>query len=250
MTSDLVFDAYSVYYDIFYHDKDYANEVEYIVELLKDQGFSGSNLLEFGSGTGKHGILLAEKGYSITGIERSEKMVKRAIQSDGFTCQKGDIRTVNLNSTFDAVLALFHVISYQTTNSDIKSVFQNAAQHLEKGGLFLFDVWYSPAVYNLRPERRELYLEKDNLEIKRIAEPTIFSNENRVDVNYTITVRDTVNDKSQTFTEKHQMRHFSIPEIDFFAQTEGFKLVKAEGFLSGEQPSENTWGVCFALKKE
>ena len=61
--SDAVFNSYSRYYNLLYRDKDYLAEVEYILDLIRRFSVSGTQLLEFGSGTGKHGRLLAERGY-------------------------------------------------------------------------------------------------------------------------------------------------------------------------------------------
>ena len=249
MSDNPVFDAYSRYYDLLYQDKDYEGEVEYIDSLLQAYGVSGCELLEFGSGTGKHGRLLADKGYQVTGIELSESMVQKAQKTDGFTCQQGDIRTVSLKCTYDAVLALFHVVSYQTTNEDVTAVFQRAAEHLKKGGLFIFDIWYTPAVYNLNPETRVKHMNDDDVEVTRIAEPNVFPNKNRVDVDYTIFIRDKETGSFQTFSETHPMRHFSIPEIDLIAAHTGFDCLAVEEFLSGKESGEETWGVCFVLKK-
>ena len=135
----LVFDAYSAYYDLPYQDKDYVAEVAYVDALLKNHGKDVSELLEFGSGTGIHGKLLAEKNYKVTGIELSQQMVDKVEKAKGFSCQQGDIRNVKLDRTFDAVLSLFHVMSYQTSNADIKAAMLNAAEHLSSGGLFVFD---------------------------------------------------------------------------------------------------------------
>ena len=249
MNDTNVFDAYSHYYDLLYKDKNYDSEVNYIHSLLKEHGVSGSEVLEFGSGTGGHGRLLAENGYNIIGIELSESMVQNAQQSDGFRSQLGDIRTVRMGRSFNAVLALFHVVSYQTSNEDVIAVFQSAATHLEKGGLFIFDVWYSPAVYNLRPETRVKRMADNNIEITRIAEPNIRPNENRVDVNYTVFVKEKISNTFQTFSETHPMRHYSISEIDFIASIAGFDRVAAEEFFTGQEPGDETWGVCFVLKK-
>ena len=249
MSGSPVFDAYSHYYDILYQDKGYEGEVEYIDSLLQAYSVSGCELLEFGSGTGKHGRLLAEKGYNIKGIELSNSMVQKAQKTDGFTCQQGDIRKISLGRSFDAVLSLFHVVSYQTTNADVQAVFQRATEHLEKGGLFVFDVWYSPAVYNLKPETRVKRMKNDEVEVIRIAEPNIRTNENRVDVNYTVLVKDKLSSENHTFSETHPMRHFSIPEIEHFAEINNFQVLKTEEFLTGNQPSEKTWGVCFILRK-
>ena len=207
-------------------------------------------MLEFGSGTGKHGRLLAQRGYRVTGIERSAEMVAQAVPVDGFRCQVGDIATVQLGRPFDAVLSLFHVISYQVTNQAFRSVFIRAAEHLSPGGLFVFDVWYSPAVYAQRPSVRVKRLEGDGLRVTRIAEPEIHPNENRVDVNYSIFAEDQNDGTVQTLSETHPMRHFSLPELDLLADLAGFERLAAEAFLTGEQPSEDTWGVCCVYKRQ
>jgi SAM-dependent methyltransferase len=249
MASPAVFDAYSRYYDLLYRDKDYAAEAGYIQSLLARHGAAGGDLLEFGSGTGRHGRLLAQQGYRVHGIERSEAMVARADQGHGFTCQAGDIRTTRMQRTYDAVLSLFHVVSYQTANGDVQAVFARAGEHLAGGGLFLFDFWYSPAVYAQRPSVRVKRMADDHVEITRIAEPASCPNENRVDVHYTIYARDRASGAVQTLTEVHPMRHFSLPELDLLAAASGFHRIAAEEFLTGRPPGEDTWGVCVVLRK-
>lgn len=243
------FNTYSRYYDLLYRDKDYAAEVEYIVSLLTRHGISGREVLEFGSGTGSHGRLLAARGYNVTGIERSPEMVSQAHPFPGFTCQLGDICRIHLGRKFNAVLSLFHVVSYQTTNSAVQNLFARAAEHLVDGGLFLFDVWYSPAVYAQRPAVRIKRLAEDGLEITRVAEPQMYPNENRVDVTYSIFAIESAKGLVHTLSEIHPMRHFSLPELDLYAATAGFERVCAEAFLTGAPPSEESWGLCLVLRK-
>lgn len=244
-----MFKLYSKYYDLLYLNKDYGAETDYVVGLLKRYDVSGKNLLEFGSGTGVHGRLLAERGYQVTGIERSDEMVAQAESTTGFTSQQGDICTVHLGRSFDVVLSLFHVVSYLTTNASVQSVFARAAEHLDLGGLFVFDVWYSPAVYAQKPEVRVKRMKDDTVEITRIAEPVMHENKNCVDVNYNIFVRDLKRGTVETISETHVMRHFSLPELDMFAKNSGFERVGAEEFLTGNSPGEKTWGMCVAFKK-
>ncbi len=247
MTS--VFNAYSTYYDLLYHDKDYAAEAAYIDGLLKHYGKEVSELLEFGSGTGIHARLLTEKNYKVTGIELSQTMVDKAEKIEGFTCIQGDIRSTNLGRNFDAVISLFHVMSYQIKNLDIQNTFANAAAHLTSGGLFVFDFWYSPAVYAQKPEVRIKRLENKKIKITRTAEPAIYPNENRVDVHYTIHAQEALTNEYHMFEEVHPMRHFSLPEIDFQADVAGFDKVGEEAFLTGEKPGEDTWSVCVVMRK-
>lgn len=244
------FNAYSRYYDLLYRDKDYCAEVDYIERLLQKYGLNGLNILEFGSGTGIHGRFLAQRGYRVLGIERSADMVAQAEQSAGFHCKQGDIRNVQLGRSFDAVLSLFHVISYQITNQDVSAVFSRASEHLSSGGLFIFDVWHSSAVLIEQPSIRIKRLEGDGLSLLRLAEPTVHLNQNRVDVHYTMIAKDLTTGIQHFFEEDHPMRFFSIPELDLYAEAAGFERLSAEEWLTGAEPSEASWGICIVLLKK
>ena len=247
--TESIFDAYSRYYDILYADKDYAAESKYVDGLLRRHGVTGSEVLEFGSGTGGHGRVLSELGYRVFGIERSAEMVAVSEQSAGFQCQVGDISAVRLGRYFDAVISLFHVVSYQISNKSVQAVFERAADHLLTGGVFVFDVWYSPAVCGQRPSVRVKQLESNRVNITRIAEPTIYPNENRVDVRYRIFAEELASGRVESLIETHPMRHFSLPELDLFAQMTGFVRVGVEEFLTGREPSDHTWGVCCIFQR-
>ena len=54
MNSPELFQGYSQYYDLLYRDKDYEREAAYIDALLRRHGVLGKNILELGSGTGRH----------------------------------------------------------------------------------------------------------------------------------------------------------------------------------------------------
>jgi hypothetical protein len=120
---------------------------------------------------------------------------------------------------------------------------------LAPGNLFVFDFWYSPAVYAQKPVVRVKRIADEQVEITRIAEPVNYPNENRVDVHYTIYARELATDSVQIIAETHPMRHFSLPEIDLLSGASGFERIGAEEFLSGKPASEDSWGVCVILRK-
>jgi SAM-dependent methyltransferase len=141
-----VFQRYADYYDLLYRDKDYEAEADYVARTLRSADPTVRTLLEFGSGAGRHGRLLAQHGFDVFGVERSESMVTAARQaavplsqrcgSGSFDWQKGDIKTAEFGRVFDAVISLFHVVSYQARNSDLIETFSNAARHLNGAGSF------------------------------------------------------------------------------------------------------------------
>ncbi len=74
-------------------------------------------------------------------------------------------------------------------------------------------------------------------------------NENVVDVNYEILLEDGKTAVS-VLNETHTMRYLFKPEIESFMENRGFRLVRCEEWLSGNQSGFNTWGVTFlGLKK-
>jgi len=246
---NLIFKKFSDYYELLYKDKDYNAEAAYIHNLISRHNANFKDILEFGSGTGKHARILAGLGYTVHGIELSENMISRAKIVPGFTCQQGDITNSKMDKTYDVVTSLFHVMCYQITNKQLKDVFENAAAHLNKDGLFIFDFWYSPAVYAQKPSIRVKRAANEKIEITRIAEPVIIPNENRVDINYSIYVKSLIDQKIHMITETHSVRHFSLPEIDIICEMYGFKRLQTEEFKTGKKVSEDTWGPCVLLKK-
>lgn len=245
------FKDYSIYYDLLYKDKKYKAESDYVVKKIKSFSPDAKSILELGSGSGAHAKYFCENGFEVTGIERSQEMVAQSLQKNiaGFNPIVGDIVTTALPEKFDVVLSLFHVISYLTDNQSLIQCFENAHKHLNTSGIFIFDVWYSPAVYHQKPETRIKRLENSEIEIIRIAQSEMVTAQNVVNVNFEVIIKNKQNSQTQTLNELHPMRHFSIPEIALLAKTANFKLVHSEEFLTEKNPSENTWGVCFILKK-
>ena len=64
--------------------------------------------------------------------------IKKTIPNK-LTFSLGRIQGLDLHRTFDVVISLFHVMSYQVSNSDIMEAFATARRHLNPGGIFIFD---------------------------------------------------------------------------------------------------------------
>jgi len=245
------FQQYSKYYDLLYKDKNYKGESEYVIEIIKQFAPNAKQILELGSGSGSHAYYFCEAGFEVTGIEKSQEMitVAKAKNIIGFNPVFGDVSSFKLLRQFDVTLSLFHVVSYLTPNESIINCFKTTHKQLNPDGIFIFDVWYSPAVYHQKPETRIKRLENDEIEIVRLTESKIESERNVVEVNFEVIIKDKLTHTAENIIEKHLMRHFSIPEIKMLAAFTGFKVLLVEEFLTKNSPSENTWGVCFILKK-
>lgn len=248
-------DLYSKYYDLLYRDKNYQEETEYIHRLIQKYRTYAKEILELGCGTGRHAELLSEKGYFLYGIDRSEEMVQRAERrcvgrEDKLTFDCADILSLQLGKKFDAVVSLFHVMSYQVTNEALRKAFETASKHLKLKGVFIFDFWYGPAVLTDKPSVRIKRIRDEDMEVVRIAEPTMQENENYVDVDYHIIIKDLKNGTIQEKHEQHPMRYLFLPEIRLYLEMCGFELVDAIEWLTDDKPLGLTsWnGVVIARK--
>ncbi|MBC7972985.1 MAG: class I SAM-dependent methyltransferase [Verrucomicrobia bacterium] len=249
-----VFANYASYYDLLYQDKDYAGEVNYVHNLIQSYRSGAETVLELGCGTGMHASLLAEKGYTVCGIDLSAEMLEAAQQrlltlpekqASKLKFIQGDAQTVRVDQQFDVVISLFHVVSYQPTNEALRAAFETAKTHLKPGGIFLFDCWYGPAVLSDPPTVRVKRLENEKIRITRIAEPVLHPNQNTVDVNYQVLIRDLTTGVVEELQERHTLRYLFKPEVDLLFEQHGFSCLAIGEWMTDQGAGSHTWNVYF-----
>lgn len=247
------FQDYAYYYNAFYKDKDYAKEARQIDEILKKYGKNIHSVINYGCGTGKHDIELSRIGYSCTGIDLSETMIEVAKQNSKEEQKKinffvADIRKFESEKKYDAVISLFHVMSYQNSNEDIVAAFQSARKALEKDNLFLFDLWYGSGVLTNPPVVRVKEVEDDQYRLVRIARPVMYDKRNVVDVCYEVLVINKKTNITKTIKEVYSMRYFFRPELEILLKQAGFELVTNIDCNTLEETDYNSWTSYFIAK--
>ena len=253
------FDVYAAYYDLLYEDKSYDEEAAFVAKLIRDHAPRAQSILELGCGTGKHALALAQQSFSLTGIDLSPGMVDRANTRlsaadlpSGIKAKFdiGDVRTARFDQTFDAVVSLFHVMSYQTANSDLIETIRTASAHLAAGGLFVFDCWHGPAVLSTRPEVRVKRCENSQLKVFRVAEPVMHPERNVVDVHYTVWIEQKPTGAITRLSELHPMRYLFYPELEMMLAAEGLKIQHTCEWMSGKPLDFSTWSATFVTVKQ
>jgi len=245
------FKKYSTYYNLLYQDKNYEEEVEYVEKLIKRHSeIPVSEILDMGSGTGRHDFIFAQKNYHITGIDLSEEMthIAQAANVKNTEFHTGDVRSIELDKQFDAVISLFHVASYQTTNEDFVKYLQTAKKHIKPGGVFIFDFWYGPAVLSDKPTTRIKRLENNEIQITRLTESEILPNSNIVNVKFEVLIEDKENGELTKTQELHPMRYWFYPEIEYFCKHVGFKIERSFQWMTETELSLESWNGVVVLK--
>lgn len=117
--------------------EEYAEEAAYWLRELRVRMPSGRRrVLELGTGGG-HFLHQLVSEYEATAVDLSEAMLEHSRRlNPGVTHHVGDMRSVRLGETFDAVL-IHDAIDYMVTEDDLRATFATARAHLEAGGLLI-----------------------------------------------------------------------------------------------------------------
>jgi SAM-dependent methyltransferase len=116
---------------------DYDEEAAFCARVLTTAAIPVREVLELGSGGG-HNAFHLKAQFAMTLVDLSEEMLdmSRRLNPD---CEHrhGDMRTIRLGRTFDAVF-VHDAVDYMTSEADLKRAMETAFVHCRPGGLALF----------------------------------------------------------------------------------------------------------------
>lgn len=247
-----IFDQnYANTYDLVYRNKNYQEEVGAVARLIAQHADTDvRRILDLGCGTGRHAEVLLDLGYTVSGVDQSEAMLSLARQrlegktsGDRISLHCGDIRDFSVSGPFDAALMMFNVLGYMTSNDDLLASLGSVRRHLEPGGLFVFDIWYGPAIANDPPGDRLTSFATPTGSVVRFAEGRHIREQQTCEI--TIRLLEIDGDRVRLDTrETHQVRYFFPLEIDLALRASGFDLLAIRGFPDVEQPaSAERWAA-------
>jgi SAM-dependent methyltransferase len=243
--------SYAGHYDALYADKNYAGECDAVEALIRRHA-SGAvhTVLDLGCGTGRHAFVLADRGYAVTGVDRSAAMLNRARakateRREGAVPEflLGDVRAVHTGRTYDAVTMLFSVLGYQTGDDDLAAALRTAREHLRAGGVFICDVWFGPAVLAIGPSQRTKVSEDGDATLTRSASGQLDAMKHtcRVDVHSTLSRGGRVVEEA---TEAHVLRYFFLNELESAFAAQGLELCAVCPFDDLDAtPGPGSWNV-------
>jgi SAM-dependent methyltransferase len=122
------------------YDLEYAHDYDLPFWLALAER-EGGPMVEWGAGTGRIAIPLAEAGYDVTGVEVSEEMVERGqTKSKSVEWVRGDMRGVKLGRRYGLAVCAFNSFLCLLSVDDALDFLRNAREHLEPGGLLGIEV--------------------------------------------------------------------------------------------------------------
>lgn len=139
-------DNWSNHYDKIYqltyggvYDKFTATTINEIAGILP-----GGTVFDFGAGTGRLSIPLAQRGYEVIAVEQSTGMVEVLQQKCADNGLVLPIHNCSIadysNGSADLAVAVFTVLSYITDDDNMLKSLKNIADKLNPKGLFFLDL--------------------------------------------------------------------------------------------------------------
>jgi SAM-dependent methyltransferase len=163
-------DYLEMYIDLLPEERSRA-EADFLYEQMNLE--PGMELLDLCCGQGRISVPLVEKGLKVTGYDYSEYLMGEARkladkQKVELDLVQGDMRGLDYEEKFDAVINMFTAFGYFQDESENDLVLQNVARALKPGGHFIIEVInglsmlieFQPKNYDDFPERKILLLEE------------------------------------------------------------------------------------------
>ena len=131
-------------YDHVMRHVDYTRWANYIQSVFTRLGATPEDVLELACGTGALACILDDRGYRVTGLDRSASMIAVARQKAldprrTIRFQVGDMVRLPPSGSYDAVLCLYDSINYVMEEADILAMLYRLRAAIKPGGLFVFD---------------------------------------------------------------------------------------------------------------
>lgn len=137
----------SPYYYQLYFERDEKEATSFIDRLLSVlHPPAGSRMLDLASGRGRHSIILADKGYDVTGIDLSARSIAyaRQFENDHLHFYQHDMRQTMHTHYFDYVFNFFTSFGYFRTEREHKNTIRTVSLSLKDGGIFVLDYLNTP----------------------------------------------------------------------------------------------------------
>lgn len=131
------------HYDRIHRFVNYQAQADFIASQFgKHNQSGGKRVLDVACGTGTHANLLAGKGFSVVGLDKSRDMLEQARRKGkNIEYVLDDMKDFRLDARFDLVICMFNSILYNLDRGELKRTLLNFKSHMERGGLLIFDAF-------------------------------------------------------------------------------------------------------------
>jgi len=198
----------SEWYDLIYRWKDYPAEVELLRQWINTYAtIEPTTLLDVACGTGAHLIHFNEH-FTCEGVDIStEQLAVARTRLPDVPLHHADMRTFDLQKTFDVVTCLFSSIGYMHSIDDLHLALANMARHVNRGGVVIVEPWFAPDVF-VSGHLSANFIDEPHVKLARMSYNLVEGRMSIMDMHHLVVTRNGV----EHFVEHHEMMLFTQDE--------------------------------------
>lgn len=224
----LEYNKLSEFFDAWNVNDDTEDKNAVIENILKGQGIK--SVLDMTCGTGSQVFFLKKLGYDVVGTDLSKKLIKLAknktkVKDEEIEFVAGDIRKIKLNRTFDAIITIFNAIGHLTKNEFEKAI-QNIHNHLNPGGIYVFDIFNLDAMTDEVVKNFACYVHKSVGEYQMLAtQCSTIDREKGLLTSYDINMIQKNTEKPKILRNNFSLQIYNAESIKEILNKNGFDVV-------------------------
>ncbi|HTW90175.1 MAG TPA: class I SAM-dependent methyltransferase [bacterium] len=227
---------------------DYDGWADYVVRVLGHFHSDPKTILDLACGTGIPTLILARRGYRMTGVDRSPEMLAMLESKRGnlpVATIHADIRDFAVPEPLEGAICLYDSMNYLLTEDDLVRCFRCVRAAVLPGGLFIFDM---NTVYGLADYWGTRTTARDVGEIHSIWQHE-YDQETRVStLHLTFWEQPKSGGAPERFEEIHQERAYHPEEVERCLRAAGFTEVRFFQHGSFIKPGPHTTRMMIAAR--
>ena len=245
------YEHFAYLYDKLMNDAPYDEWVQFVKERIQKYNVNGGDLLDLACGTGELSVRFAKEGFTVTGVDLSSDMLavaqaKSGVEGVRIPFYEQNMIDLEMPGRFDIIGIFCDSINYLQTEEDVVSTFANVYQHLNVGGIFIFDV-HSILKITQGFINQTFTLNEDHLAYIWNSFPG--DTPNSVEHELSFFVLDELTGKYDRFDELHRQRTFPVQQYSNWLGDAGFKLLETSADFENMEPRAQSERIFFVAKK-
>jgi SAM-dependent methyltransferase len=239
------FDLIAPYYDALMAGVPYGLWVGYLEDILRRLDYHPKTVLDVACGTGNVSERLSQRGYDLVGVDIAPGMIEVAREKRSpIEYHVQDMAELDLGRQFDLAISLFDSLNYVTDTDRLRLGMRKVAEHLNDGGVFIFDV-------NTEYALAHGFFNQANLDSRNYPKYVWSSEYDRTARICTVTMVFEVMEGTETrqFTEVHRQRGYTLEELGDMVKNAGMELLETFHAYTLKRPGRRSDRVFFVARK-
>ncbi|MFJ7746252.1 class I SAM-dependent DNA methyltransferase [Peribacillus sp. NPDC097295] len=247
----MTYERFAYVYDELMKDAPYEKWLLILTAKLEQYGIDGRKVLDLACGTGEITVELAQHGFDVSGVDLSDEMLmvaneKAAKQGLSIPFFQQDMAELEGLGLYDCVTIFCDSLNYLREEADVLKTFTRVHDHLEEGGLFIFDVH---SIYKMEEIFQNNTFAVSDEEVSYIWDSFPGEEPYSVEHDLSFFVRDDQSGLYDRFDELHYQRTYSIQQYKDWLQLAGFETLEILADLEETPPVEETERILFVARK-